>query len=423
MSVFFVALRYLRGGRHSYLAGAAVGIALSLVPIIVTLIVADGMIRGITDRFLELGTGHIQVLDWSSRGSGEEEIAGSLSRVREAVLKEKNVRGAWRERQGMGIVLGSHGRAGVSIRAVDPSFWEDSGSAKFLNTIEGQARLEGPREALLGEALASECGAKPGDTVRLMTLREGLTGSIIPRTALFTVRGIVSSGYHEIDAMWFLVTYEAGEDILSPAFSNTFLTVKTDDPYKDAYATALRINAELGLGFSAFTWKELQRSQYSSYESTRQLLLFIMALIIIVAAVNVSSSTSMLVIERRRDIAVFKAFGLPPRRAASVFLAGASLAGLAGSVLGVGAGLLIGVSINQIIGALEKCLTFFSSLFHGEKVSILDPGFYLETIPIVIEWKTVFLIAAFAVAASAAASYFPARHAGAQKVTDILRKY
>ncbi|GMO52558.1 MAG: hypothetical protein Ta2G_10570 [Termitinemataceae bacterium] len=50
--------------------------------------------------------------------------------------------------------------------------------------------------------------------------------------------------------------------------------------------------------FGVYTWKDIQRSQYSSYESTRQLLLLIMALIVLIAAVNVSSATSMLVIER-----------------------------------------------------------------------------------------------------------------------------
>ena len=63
---FFIAIRYLWGRAHEgvrYLRGAAAGIAVSLVPIIVTLIVADGMIRGIVDRYIELGTGHLQVID------------------------------------------------------------------------------------------------------------------------------------------------------------------------------------------------------------------------------------------------------------------------------------------------------------------------------------------------------------------------
>ena len=68
----FIALRYLwgrarEGGR--YLRGAAAGIAVSLIPIVVTLIVADGMIRGILDRYLELGPGHLQVYDILGAGA------------------------------------------------------------------------------------------------------------------------------------------------------------------------------------------------------------------------------------------------------------------------------------------------------------------------------------------------------------------
>ena len=73
---FFIALRYLWGRAHEgvrYLRGAAAGIAVSLVPIMVTLIVADGMIRGITDRYLELGTGHVQVID-NNNFKDEEEV-------------------------------------------------------------------------------------------------------------------------------------------------------------------------------------------------------------------------------------------------------------------------------------------------------------------------------------------------------------
>ena len=83
---FFIAVRYLlgrarEGGR--YLRGAAAGIALSLIPIMVTLIVADGMIRGITDRYLELGTGHIQVYDYLDPGG--EEFPALPEKISEAV--------------------------------------------------------------------------------------------------------------------------------------------------------------------------------------------------------------------------------------------------------------------------------------------------------------------------------------------------
>jgi lipoprotein-releasing system permease protein len=176
-------------------------------------------------------------------------------------------------------------------------------------------------------------------------------------------------------------------------------------------------------GYSVYTWEQLQRSQYSSYASTRQLLLFIMALIVLIAAVNVSSATSMLVIERQRDIAVLKAAGADAAGIRGIFLWGSFLTGLTGSILGISAGLLIGRFINPIIRGLEKALSFFSGLFRGGEVKILDPGYYLETIPVIIDWGTVFLIGLFTVASSIIASGIPARRAGKLKPLELLRKY
>jgi lipoprotein-releasing system permease protein len=415
---FFVALRYLlgrarEGGR--YLRGAAAGIALSLIPIIVTLIVADGMIRGITDRYLELGTGHIQVFNHQDRGNLDAAVsaAGAVS----------GVRGAWKERQGMAVIMGNGGKAGASVRATDPGFWEDPGGARFLTTIEGAAVLESDRDALLGEALARSVGAQVGKPVYIMTIRPTAGGGNVPRTLPFTVRGIVSSGYRELDSLWCLISYEGGERLLAPELSHTSLLVKIGDPYEGAERAARLISRALGSGYGAYTWKEVQQAQFSSYESTRQLLLFIMALIVMVAAVNVSSATSMLVMERQRDIAVLKAAGASPLSIGRIFLFSSFLTGLTGAAAGIALGLLIGAFINPLIHGLEGILGFFSSLFHGGKVLILDPGYYLERIPIIIDWKTVGLIGALTVFCSVLASWIPARRAGRLRPLELLRKF
>ncbi|MDR0487480.1 MAG: hypothetical protein LBG91_04465 [Treponema sp.] len=67
-------------------------------------------------------------------------------------------------------------------------------------------------------------------------------------------------------------------------------------------------------------------------------------------------------------------------------------------------------------------MSFFSSLFNGHEVKILDPGFYLETIPIIIDWAAVFLIGCFTVLCSILASWIPAYRAGKLKPMDLLRK-
>ena len=411
---FFIALRYLLGRAHEggrYLRGAVAGIAVSLIPIIVTLIVADGMIRGILNRYLELGTGHLQVFSFT----GTDRLDGIADTLRGI----DGVRGAWLEMRGMGVLVGRGGRTGASVRAIDPSFWDDDGSLRYLELISGTTRLYGDRDMLLGGSLAASIGVEAGDTVRLMTIHSGPGGMIVPRVTAFTVTGIVSAGYHELDAMWCIITDAGGRQVLSQEMGAASLLVKIDEPFSRVDAMHRELVSALGHGFSVYTWRDLLRSQYHSYESTRQMLLFIMALIVIVAAVNVSSATSMLALERRRDIAVLKVTGAKPRGVTNVFLWGSFLTGVFGAVIGIALGLLIGGSINPLIRSLETVLSFFS----GGEVRILDPDFYLETIPIIIDWNTVFFIGCFTVICSVAASWIPARRAGRQKPMDLLRKY
>jgi lipoprotein-releasing system permease protein len=148
-----------------------------------------------------------------------------------------------------------------------------------------------------------------------------------------------------------------------------------------------------------------------------------MALIVIVAAVNVSSATSMLAIERQRDIAVLKAFGASPRGISRIFVWGAFFTGLTGGIIGIALGLLIGSAINPLIHGLEKVLGFFSGIFHGGEVKILDPGYYLENIPLVIDWTTVLIIGIGAILTSMLASWIPARRAGAISPIELLQKH
>jgi lipoprotein-releasing system permease protein len=416
-SAFFIAFRYLLGRAHEggrYLRGAAAGIALSLIPIVVTLIVADGMIRGITDRYLELGTGHIQIYNYQNTREPEAAL--------QYIEGLPGIRGIWPERHGLAVLLGSAGSRGATIRAVDRTFWEDEGSRKYLKVLSGEAIPETDKDVLLGEELARSIGASAGSTVRIMTIRASQSGRAIPRVTAFTVRGIVSSGYRELDSLWCIMNLEAGKQVLSDS-GGAYLMLKIDEPYKGAEPLARSLYEILDSGFGVYTWKTLQYSQYSSYETTRQLLLFIMALIVLVAAVNVSSATSMLVIERQRDIALLKVSGARPSFTSGIFLWGAFLTGIAGSVFGIAAGLVIGCSVNGLIKTLETVLSFFSGLFHAGPVTILNSGYYLETIPIIVNWNAVFLIAFFTILSSSLASWLPARRAGKLKPIEILRKY
>jgi len=416
---FFIALRYLlspspEGDR--YLRGAALGIAISMVPIMVTLIVSDGMIQGITNRYLELGTGHLQVYSFVP---GSDEVSVLIPRLKDV----PGLRMVSPERDGMGILVGPKGKTGASLRAVSEDFLQYPGTQQYLSVRSGTLSLASPRSCLIGTKVAETIGAKPGDTIRLMTVRITDTGTMIPRITPLTVSGILSSGYRELDALWCFIPYDLGRSILSSDTSRSFLLIKTEDPYKGLEVSSAQIQELLGDGVGVYSWKELQATQFQSYESTRQMLILIMAIIVLVAAVHVASATSMLVISRRREIAILKSFGGCQGDISAIFIIGAGITGVLGALVGIAVGLGIGYIINEIIHGLEFVLSLLAGLFNGGPVVILNPSYYLERIPIVVNWSMVGLLFGFTVLASVLAAFGSARRAGKLSPVEILQKY
>ena len=416
---FFIALRYLLGRSPEgarYLRGAALGIAISMVPIMVTLIVSDGMIQGITNRYLELGTGHLQVYSYLS---GIDEVSLLIPRLKDL----PGIQMISPERDGMGILVGPKGKTGATLRSISEDFLAYSGTKQYLSVLSGDLSLSSSRSCLIGTKVAETIGAQPGDTIRLMTIRTTDSGAMIPRITSLTVSGIISSGYRELDALWCFIPYDLGRSILPADTSKSFLMMKIANPYKDLDATAAKIQELLGDDIGVYGWKELQATQFQSFESTRQMLLLIMAIIVLVAAVNVASATSMLVIERRREIAILKSYGARPEDMAALFALGAGITGFIGALLGIAFGLGIGYTINEILHGLEYVLSMISGLFHRGPVVILNPSYYLERIPVVVNWSLVVVLFGVTVLGSMVAALGSARRAGRLSPVEILQKY
>lgn len=427
--VLFLGTRVLRGrgGTARYLRGAVVGIALSLVPLIVVMEVSTGMIEGITARLLEVGTYHLQV---SLPPATDEETLEEISR---AIAADAEVLAAVPERQGTGLVSSGRAAAGVTIRFVPPDvFTRDPGFGAFVSIREGSADLKG-EAILLSIALAGSLGVRTGDTVNVLTTWAGSVSGP-PRLARFSVAGLYETGYQELDKSLAFAPLASAAGILSPRSSRTLVGVKVRDPFGDLAPVAARISNLAGRDTRIATWRELEYARLASFRTTKDLLLFIMALIVVVASVNVSSSVLMIVFERRGDIAILKSVGAKPRTLALSFLAAGALTGLIGTALGVVFGLLVAVNINGVIKGLEQGVNAVLSLASLVRSSLepsvpaishftlFNSAFYLESIPIRIDPAEVTAAASAALLLSAIASFFPAARAARAKPLEILRK-
>lgn len=442
---FTLALRFLGIGsgksvsnaRRS-LYGAILGIGISLVPLVTVLVVADGMIEGISSRFIELSSAHIRVTDYTGLSgiNGDRDTLVSLAEDIVANDLTGRVLSAQPERQGLSLAIGSRGRSGATVRSVLPSYFSPgSGPASLFSVSEGTLSLDTPDGALVGKKLAEDIGLHSGDTFRILTMKQNADGKTIPRFSTFRVSGIISSGYQELDALWVYIPLEKGFTALAGSSASTFINVRTDNPREGLEAVKYSLMRTLPDGMSVYTWKQLNRSQFQAFNTTRTLLLFIMLLIVFIALVNVSSALVMLVMERRQEIAILKSTGASPEGITFAFIISGFLAGLGGVLVGLPAGICCAVHINGIFAFIEKILNGGSHLaaivagiaqnsdIIANEIHLLDPAFYLETIPVHLYPGELFLIASGTLCVSILVSVIPAIRAGREKPLDTIRKF
>lgn len=412
-------------GKHGAFWGAVLGISVSIVPLYIVLFVSNGMIQGITDRYLETKTSHLQ-LSLPLGVSGE-----TREKLQQDILGLKGVVSTSFEVDGVGLAASPGGSVSAQVRGLDRSVVADPGFKKFIQVDSGGIFPERQNEAVLGRYLARALGVGVGDTVTLITLSDAYEGQMVPKLNIFRVAGIVSSGYRELDANWFIVQSETALRLLNPSTAHAFIGVKTTDPYGPTLnGIASEIHDQLvqsGLsgipGFSIRIWRDIEHSLFASFSSTKSTLILIMAIAIIVAAVNLGSALTTYVIEHRTEIAVLRACGVSAQQTASIFLLGGAATGTLGCIAGSAVGIFISFYINQILSGIQAAINFVSRLLApaSHPVTLLNPDYYLEHIPISIDWNYIILIVGVGIAVSALVSLVPAVKSSRVAPAELIR--
>jgi lipoprotein-releasing system permease protein len=431
-AALFLGIRFLFGrgrgaktGRHLW--GAVLGIAFSLIPLFVVIEVSGGMIEGITRRFIEIGSYHMQARPLNPGEDGElRHLATKVERIKGVRLSFPFVRGE-------GLLYTPEGRTGVAVKGLPQAYWErDPMVRSYLTMHAGAFDLSEARSILISRQVAETLNAEPGDRIRLLTARRMPGREPILRPSAFTVRGVFSTGYYELDALSVYIPYETARGLFR-AEGGSGLGIKVADPYGSLDSLQRRIAAELPAHWNVYSWYNLEKTMLESFKTTRNLLIFIMVLIVLVAAVNISSSLIMLVMEKEPDIAILKSTGSSPHSiVVSIMGTGMAIGGL-GTLLGTVVGMTAAVQINAVLRGIELLLQWGGAVLaflarpiidiDVPRIELLSESYYLETIPITLGLRESVLTVFFALLTSALASYIPARRAGRLKPLEIMRKH
>lgn len=412
--------------------GAVVCIAISVVPLVTVLAVSDGMIDGMTDRIIGLSSGSLQARFY--RSSPYIQSAQEFVKAADEIRSIDGVVNAYPEIGIDALAAGSGYRTGVRVRAVEPSvFTENSAFARYLTVCHGSfdGFVSGAKNAVVGEKTARTLGLQPGSMLRLITTKSSPDGTVSPVLSSFRVGAVISSGYQELDALWVFVPLDTAFSFVTK--NNAFFSVmiETDNTFSpELYRTRSLVNERMRRNAVAYTWSELNASQFENFSSTKILLVFVMMLIVLVAAVNISSALIMLVMERRREIAILKSTGASSGGIALSFLLTGCFCGAAGCAAGLPFGIACALNINRIIPLVEKAVNFVGKLIFVVRgnaarqfmtVKLMDPAYYLTEISVKIQAGEIVFIVLAVLILSLIVSVVPAVKAGREKPLEILR--
>lgn len=406
------------------LFGAMICIGLSIIPLIVVISITNGIINGMTERIINLSSSHIQA--YVASGIDEVKNLESFTEYGEGVKSVNGVKNVYPEIDISALAAGKTKRSGIEVRAVDKDiFHKNQSFNELFEVLEGNIddfAQEGGKIAVVGSKMAEELGLNAGDTFKLITTRSR-KGKITPKLTIFKVGAIVSSGYQELDQFWVFIPLEAAYSYLSLESASYHILVETEDPYSPELVRIQRdVQRYFGHYANVYRWEQIHTGEFENFSSTKVMLVTIMMLIVLVASVNISSAIVMLVMERRKEIAILKSVGATPGGITFSFVIAGFACCFGGVLIGLPIGLLFSVKSNEIIRGIESFLNFFTTIFHGAEIRLMDPAYYLAEIPIDIPFNQIFIIIFLTFVLSIIVSIIPARKAGKEKPLELFRK-
>ena len=406
----FISLRYLKAKRRqrslSVIAFISIaGVAVGVMALIVVMAVMSGFEFDLRNKILGTNA-HIWVLRYGERGIEEPE--GALTAVREVPGVTAASPFIYNE-----VLLTAAGRtAGTVLRGIDLASALEatdfrktlkSTSAELTSAMAGPHPVFPPDGIVLGSFLASNLGVRVGSPVDvLLPLGGDLSPlGVMPRMRRFIVVGIFQVGFAEFDSKLAMVAIPTAQQLfrMGPAVSG--IEVRIRDIYQAA-AVAEAIRARLQFPYFTRTWMELNRNFFSALRVERIVMFIILTMIVLVAAFGTISTLIMLVMQKRKEIAVLMSMGATSRSLMAVFIAQGMLIGAAGTVLGLLLGLTIANNLDPIVVAVEWLFGF---------KAFPQDVYLLDRLPSRVLWPDVIAITVTAFVISLLATIIPSRQA------------
>jgi lipoprotein-releasing system permease protein len=409
-----IALRYLRARRKDAFISittifTGVGVMIGVAALTVTLSVMGGFEASMKERVLSLSP-QVQIIN--TQGS----IFNS-SFVQTTANKVRGVNGSDAYMTGQAMLSSGRGIGGVLIRGVEPKnpivqgewarYMIDGGLDNLTHEYQvkpaGAATTIATSGIAIGSGLAHKLKVKPGDPIRVVAPIISPDGSLSTKAAEFAVGAIFDSGINFIDNSMAFMDLKHAQDFFGRPGQVDGIDIHLTNLDQTTPVTD-EIRKQFGSPYRVHNWIEFNESAAAGFELLKRVYALVLILLIGVAAFNLVATLIMVVMEKRKDIAVLISMGATRRDVRLIFV-------LKGLIVG-GAGTFMGLALGGV-----ACF----ALAHYRFIHIPREIYGMSTLPIAVEPLNFVLVALASLLLCLLATVYPARQASREMPVEVFR--
>jgi len=343
-------------------------------------------------------------------GGGEEEPGQALGNARPGVAVERGVSAAGTDPDAARPAAPA-GSGADDSGTPDAVAGAAAGAPAAAAPLMPPLMLDAPATrrvlpgVLIGTELKKNLLVLVGDEVTLLAPLGDLgpTGPI-PRSRTFRVAGVFYTGMYEYDSKMVYVTLPAAQAFVGARSDEVSgVELRADDPEGTPSILAELRALLAGRDLRVRDWRELNKSLFAALLLEKVAMFVILTLVTLVASFNIVASLIMVVLEKKKEVAILKALGTSDGSIRRIFVTEGLLIGVIGMVFGVLAGVATCLVVSHVGIPLDQEV------------------YYIDRLPVELHARDIILVAASAVGMSLLATLYPARLAARLPPAEGLR--
>jgi lipoprotein-releasing system permease protein len=409
----FIGLRYLRARRRETFISlitviSVLGVMIGVMTLNVVMAVMTGFEETLRDRLLGINA-HVALVKSGDQLRDYEKLLEQIRQTKGVVAASPSIYGQ--------VMLTSGPRvSGVVVRGVDPDkvnqvvdierYIRDGSlqSLKQPQPLQIQGRTVLLPGVIIGIRLANQLGVFLGSPIQVVSPLGSPTAiGVIPKVRRFVVVGIFDSGMSEIDSTLVYMNLKDAQTFFELGDAVTNIEIRVQDVYH-AQSVAQDIQRRLGFPYLTEDWSRLWPNLFSALRLEKTVYFLVLLLMVLIGAFNIISTLIMVVMEKRKDIAILQSMGATRESIRKIFLIKGCVIGVVGTLLGVFLGLAI-------------CMLIQKYRF----IELPKDVFLISTVPVRIYFSNFLLVGFASLFVCLIASIYPARQAAKLDPVEIIR--